>query len=125
MKKLELALDSLSIESFETGAAPRPGGTVEAQGQACTDPATCKCPTSIWACRPPVCELPPARPARARPPGSAGPPLQRTVSGDSDPAGPPQSNVRSKLRHAPRATMWLSGPWPEPRPGAAAMARAT
>jgi len=50
MKKLELSLDSLSIESFETGAAPRPGGTVEAQGQACTDPATCKCPTSIWAC---------------------------------------------------------------------------
>ncbi|HKP75850.1 MAG TPA: hypothetical protein VJT67_09935 [Longimicrobiaceae bacterium] len=51
MKKLELALDSLAIESFETGAAPRPEtGTVEARGQGCTDPATCKCPTSIWAC---------------------------------------------------------------------------
>ena len=51
MKKLELALESLSIESFETGAAPRPeAGTVEGQEFACTDPATCKCPTSIWAC---------------------------------------------------------------------------
>jgi len=51
MKKLELSLDSLAIESFETGMAPRPEeGTVEARGAACTDPATCRCPTSIWAC---------------------------------------------------------------------------
>ena len=51
MKKLELALDSLAIESFETGAAPRPeAGTVEARQQGCTDPDTCKCNTSIWAC---------------------------------------------------------------------------
>jgi hypothetical protein len=51
MKKLELTLDSLSIESFETGAAPRPeAGTVEAQAAGCTDPNTCRCNTSIAVC---------------------------------------------------------------------------
>ena len=51
MKKLELAIDRLAIESFETGAAQRPGeGTVEARAAGCTDPATCRCPTSIINC---------------------------------------------------------------------------
>ena len=51
MKKLELQLDALGIESFETGAVPRPEeGTVEAQAMACTDPASCRCPTAIINC---------------------------------------------------------------------------
>jgi len=51
MKKLELSLDTLAIDSFETGAAPRPEeGTVEARAAACTAPATCKCPTSLFRC---------------------------------------------------------------------------
>jgi hypothetical protein len=51
MKKLELSLDTLAVESFEAGAAPRPEeGTVEAQAAECTAPATCRCPTSIIQC---------------------------------------------------------------------------
>ena len=51
MKKLELSLDTLAIDSFETGAVPRPDeGTVEAQAAECTAPATCKCPTSLFRC---------------------------------------------------------------------------
>jgi hypothetical protein len=51
MKKLELSLDTLAIESFETGATLRPEeGTVEAQAADCTAPATCKCPTSLYRC---------------------------------------------------------------------------
>jgi len=51
MKKLELSLDTLAIESFETGASPGPeDGTVEAQAAECTAPATCKCPTSLYRC---------------------------------------------------------------------------
>ena len=51
-KKLALSPDVLSIESFATGrAAPPPeAGTVEARAADCTSPATCKCPTSIYAC---------------------------------------------------------------------------
>ena len=51
MKKLELSLDALAIDSFETGAAARPEeGTVEARAAECTAPATCRCPTSIIRC---------------------------------------------------------------------------
>lgn len=51
MKKLELSLEALSIDSFETGAAPRPEeGTVEAREADCTAPATCKCPSSLFRC---------------------------------------------------------------------------
>ncbi|HEV7588439.1 MAG TPA: hypothetical protein VGO40_10020 [Longimicrobium sp.] len=51
MKKLELSLDSLAIDSFETGATPRPEeGTVEAQAAPCTSPASCRCPTSVIRC---------------------------------------------------------------------------
>jgi hypothetical protein len=51
MKKLGLKLDALSIESFETGVAPRiERGTVQAAAADCTAPATCKCPTSIYQC---------------------------------------------------------------------------
>ena len=51
MKKLELSLDALAIESFETGAAPLPeDGTIEAREAECTAPATCKCPTSLFRC---------------------------------------------------------------------------
>lgn len=51
MKKLELALDTLAIESFETGAAPRPeAGTVQAREADCTSPNTCRCPTAIINC---------------------------------------------------------------------------
>jgi hypothetical protein len=50
-KKLGLSLDALAIDSFETGAAPRiERGTVQAAAADCTAPATCKCPTSLWAC---------------------------------------------------------------------------
>jgi hypothetical protein len=51
MKKLELSLDALAIESFDTGAAPLPEeGTVEARAADCTAPASCRCPTSLAAC---------------------------------------------------------------------------
>ena len=51
MKKTSLKMDTLAVDSFETGAAPAPErGTVEAQQADCTSPATCKCPTSIYAC---------------------------------------------------------------------------
>ena len=50
-KKLALSLDGLAVDSFPTGAAARAAaGTVEARGADCTSPATCKCPTSLWAC---------------------------------------------------------------------------
>ena len=49
-KKLTLELDRLSIESFETGLAPAVEGTVAAAQADCTSPATCKCPTSLFAC---------------------------------------------------------------------------
>jgi len=51
MKKLELSLDTLAIDSFETGAVPRPEeGTVEARAADCTAPASCRCPTAIINC---------------------------------------------------------------------------
>ena len=50
-KKLELSLDRLAVDSFPTGAAAAPeAGTVHARADDCTSPATCKCPTSLWAC---------------------------------------------------------------------------
>ena len=50
MKK-KLTLDALTIESFDTGRAePVEAGTVEAQSADCTSPASCKCPTSLYAC---------------------------------------------------------------------------
>lgn len=49
--KRKLQLDSLAVDSFPTSAdAPETRGTVEARGEACTAPATCKCQTSLWAC---------------------------------------------------------------------------
>ena len=49
--KKKLNLDGLAVESFATAAAaPDMAGTVEANAAECTAPATCKCPTSLWAC---------------------------------------------------------------------------
>ena len=49
--KRKLQLDSLFVSSFHTSHdEPAARGTVEARGEACTDPATCKCQTSLWAC---------------------------------------------------------------------------
>jgi hypothetical protein len=51
MKKKSLKMDTLAVDSFETGVAPlAERGTVEGQAADCTSPATCKCPTSIYAC---------------------------------------------------------------------------
>ncbi|HSU15096.1 hypothetical protein [Longimicrobium sp.] len=51
MKKLELSIDRLEVDSFPTAAAAPPEpGTVQGQAADCTSPATCKCPTSLWAC---------------------------------------------------------------------------
>jgi hypothetical protein len=47
----KLEMDSLAVDSFETAAEDTGArGTVEAQGAACTSPATCKCQTSLYAC---------------------------------------------------------------------------
>lgn len=47
----KLSLDALTVDSFATAeAAPETTGTVEANEADCTAPATCKCPTSLWAC---------------------------------------------------------------------------
>jgi hypothetical protein len=51
MNARKLQLDSLSVDSFHTSAdAPEARGTVEARGDDCTAPNTCKCATSLWAC---------------------------------------------------------------------------
>jgi hypothetical protein len=51
MTRKKLSLDALAVDSFATAdAAPEAPGTVEAREAECTAPATCKCPTSLWAC---------------------------------------------------------------------------
>jgi hypothetical protein len=51
MKKTALKMDSLAVDSFETGATPAADrGTVEGREADCTAPSTCKCPTSLYAC---------------------------------------------------------------------------
>ncbi|HEX6746363.1 MAG TPA: hypothetical protein VF092_03535 [Longimicrobium sp.] len=50
MEKKTLKLDALAVSSFETADAAPDLGTVEAREADCTAPATCKCPTSLWAC---------------------------------------------------------------------------
>jgi hypothetical protein len=50
MKKTRLALDGISVDSFQTAETPPERGTVQARGGECTADASCKCPTSIWAC---------------------------------------------------------------------------
>jgi hypothetical protein len=47
----KLSLDALAVDSFATAeAGPEAAGTVQANAADCTAPATCKCPTSLWAC---------------------------------------------------------------------------
>lgn len=49
MKKLNLEIDALAVESFEAGEGTHPErGTVEAFN--CTGQNTCQCPTSIYQC---------------------------------------------------------------------------
>lgn len=51
MKKLDLSLDRLSVESFAAEEAPRRGeGTVHAAARPCTVADTCQCPTSPYRC---------------------------------------------------------------------------
>jgi hypothetical protein len=51
MKKLKLALDRLSVDSFRTQPhVPVEAGTIEARNADCTSPATCNCPTSLYNC---------------------------------------------------------------------------
>lgn len=53
MKKLKLALDDLSVETFDTSPARREKGTVMGE-QECTCPTACTCPTCPTCCN--TCE---------------------------------------------------------------------
>jgi len=49
-KKLTLDLESLSVQSFETGAAGAARGTVRGNAKECTVWASCDCASGYWAC---------------------------------------------------------------------------
>ena len=51
MKKLQLRLETLEVESFRTADAPgRPAGTVRGQDAPCTCYDTCLCQTAYYYC---------------------------------------------------------------------------
>lgn len=50
MKKLELRVESLEVESFRTGADARAPGTVQGHGDDCTWFDSCLCDTNYYQC---------------------------------------------------------------------------
>lgn len=51
MKKLKLQVDTLAVESFQTGdEADRAPGTVHGRGEDCTWDETCLCETAYYYC---------------------------------------------------------------------------
>jgi hypothetical protein len=50
MKKLELRIESLEVESFRTGADGRDPGTVRGHGDDCTWFDSCFCETAYYYC---------------------------------------------------------------------------
>jgi len=49
-KKLEMDVDRLAVETFETGTAEDERGTVHGHGDGCTCAASCDCKTAIMHC---------------------------------------------------------------------------
>jgi hypothetical protein len=50
MKKLDLSLDRLAVDSFTAGRTEGREGTVHAAERPCTSWDTCQCPTSAYLC---------------------------------------------------------------------------
>ena len=50
MKKLELRVEELAVESFQTGREPGRPGTVRGHGDDCTWFASCVCQTAYYVC---------------------------------------------------------------------------
>lgn len=50
MKKLELRIESLAVESFSTAGEGRGAGTVRGHGDGCTYVESCLCETAYYFC---------------------------------------------------------------------------